>query len=121
MSSDWKSTIDKYYSEDEEKRKNDAAEIRKKQDERVLAQHKGKFRCHVCKEPSSGPQKPEYALQSGDIKPSGLTKCALCDKWTCDNCLHRGICKECVKDLPWITKIKRGLGMKWLPKEKEMK
>lgn len=63
-----------------------------------------RFRCHVCNlESDFAGIPPTYVEQQcGNSswgydydKPADLRKCSRCGKWTCDDCMHLGVCKKC--------------------------
>jgi hypothetical protein len=101
--------------EKEEKRK--IQKRRQEQEEREyarkLAAFQGRFKCHVCDKPSTSPGQKvighhfeiSYGYEERDRKvedydydwnkPENLWHCSVCNKWTCDDCMHRGICRKC--------------------------
>jgi hypothetical protein len=121
---DWKSEYERKIREqaaEKERRENQRSEekfqreqekIQKQYDDR-LAKHKRSFQCHVCGTVSekpdttytvsrtrSDPHDPERELydESPDwSKPGDLEKCSHCQKWTCSDCLHLGVCRFCAQ------------------------
>jgi hypothetical protein len=73
-----------------------------------LRDHQSKFRCHICRRSSSGPhemnvsrtypgnaQEGSYYEHVVDWKsPMDLYRCDRCNKWTCSDDLHRGVCRR---------------------------
>lgn len=132
MANDWRSRIDERIDEfhrrqrEEEERKRKAEEERidrqmkkrqeellaeiRREDQRDLARHQRRFRCHVCGKPSKGPHVSRSIEWHGDSgggetwyrnwdTPTGLKKCDRCSKWTCEEHIYRGICSRCASKL----------------------
>ena len=64
-----------------------------------LAQHKRRFRCHVCGKESTGPK--EYFDGPGGRfsgrnwnEPKNLVRCRRCSKWTCHDHIIDGVCTK---------------------------
>lgn len=80
-----------------------------------------RFHCHVCGKRSTIPGRKyrhyktygsglefgnmsevhEHSDDDGEDwgRPGDLTKCKKCHKWTCEECVHDGICKKCGEKL----------------------
>lgn len=88
--------------------------------ERSLAAHQRRFRCHVCRTPSRGPvtswqprfywmtppgddeechTSVEYNQHTHWDKPTGLARCGHCKAWTCDDHLYKQLCQTCAYKL----------------------
>jgi hypothetical protein len=86
-----------------EERERKEAEKRQREYDGTLADHKRRFKCHICNTPSSGPvvrRRTSYGGGTGCAsisyytdtlwkQPASLTKCSKCGKWTCDSCGQR--------------------------------
>lgn len=111
MSQDWKRSIDerlarqeaerKQQKADEEKRKSDA---KHRAYERQLADHIRRFKCQICGTPSEGPRTwwdtedhPELHYEWN--KPLNIFCCSRCNKWTCGDHIHQGICRNCASKI----------------------
>lgn len=89
----------------QEKIKRDVArreQMRRDANESEKAIYGRRFKCHVCKRPSTGPTITEVAEMQPSIdmnNPVDRTRCRSrnCGKWTCDECLHNGICRKCAR------------------------
>ena len=81
---------------------------------RNLSWHQLRFKCHICRKPSSGPGTSEQGTgrysSTGDIgsvsweitntvtdwnKPVDLVRCEKCKKWTCTAHIYLDICQMC--------------------------
>jgi hypothetical protein len=88
--------------------------------EHSLAAHQRRFRCHICHHPSDGPRtfstvrlgwiaaraydaEPHHGVAYEEHVdwecPTGLTRCARCDAWSCAAHLYKGICPRCAGKL----------------------
>ncbi len=136
--SDWKSRIDAWEAnkhrkvEEKAKRRQEQAEHRRKTDTgampkrrwgqvQTLAVHQRRFRCHICRKPSDGPQTYdmvqfawvatrkieddsyrqgiEYMQHVNWDYPTGLSKCSKCHAWTCVEHVYKGMCQTCADKL----------------------
>ena len=66
------------------------------------------FKCHICKRPAMEPYVGrrnigEYTVDLTENwdEPGDLRKCSECHELTCNNddCVHKGICKECAEKM----------------------
>ncbi len=111
---DWRTKIDRYKAQLEEKRKQtaeQAARVREEQEnnryKQQLSIHQSRFFCHICRKPSSGPRWKEGGGEVGDKlewyllwdTPEDLYLCVICRHWTCPEHYHNGICKKCAERL----------------------
>lgn len=137
--SDWKARIDAWEADKHRKleekakwRQDQAEQLRGKSDSgamsqrrwgqlQTLAAHQRRFRCHVCRKPSDGPQRysmvqfawvttrkieddsyrqgVEYMQYVNWDYPTGLIKCSKCQAWTCVEHLYKGMCQTCADKL----------------------
>ena len=135
--SDWKNRIEESRNEEfrkarEENERRKANEEARKENGRLreetkwraerakrLAKLQARYRCHICRKPSSEPGKRQestgrlvehHEFYSGPREyekitvddwsiPGDLMKCNNCKKWTCTDHIHWGICKECAERL----------------------
>ncbi len=87
----------------------------------TLAAHQRRFRCHVCRKPSDGPQTyhtlklawvsrrklddtgagegVEHVQHVNWNVPTGLSRCSRCHAWTCAEHLYKGVCQTCAYKL----------------------
>jgi hypothetical protein len=93
---------------------------------RKLEQHKKNFQCHIklggdrCRNTSEGPgtkKSTRYVEGRGGMqgtsrvsvreeynetdwnKPTGMYLCSKCNRWTCPQHIHQGICRNCAERL----------------------
>ncbi len=137
--SDWQSRIDAWEATKYRKAEEKAKRIQEKKEllqkklqtvdvrqrrwgqAQTLAAHQRRFRCHICRKPSAGPQtyeKVQFAWVAsrrieGDSYrdaieyvqhvnwdyPTGLSKCSRCHSWTCVEHIYKGICQTCAETL----------------------
>jgi hypothetical protein len=69
-----------------------------------MQEHQEKFFCHICHEPSQGPQRYKNKVYWNE--PTGLVECRKCKQLTCLNCLKYGLCKNCRKPVKNKTTTK---------------
>jgi hypothetical protein len=110
---DQKAEIRNTKSADEEARRKENENI---EFQRKLAQHKSDFPCHIsgCKNTSYGPATGRSGGRMTSFgessaawdssyeyldwgKPTGLTQCKMCSRWTCESHLLNGFCQDCYK------------------------
>lgn len=114
---DWKSEFEaRLAREAEEKRRTEEQRLREqylrdepKRQARANKERErwGKrFHCHVCGKPSSGPGNIHIACAESShcghsthnydaSTPDDLSRCKRCNKYTCDDCRHKGVCRTC--------------------------
>lgn len=95
MSDDWRAKVEAK----EAKRREKEADRYARDQSRRFDEHYSRYRCHIsgCHKGSSGPY--YYTDQGGtprfDLnRPTGVESCRRCDKWTCPEHIHMGICKD---------------------------
>lgn len=128
MSQNWKDNVDGFFRRKEEQKRleqqrqqleneRQRIEAQKREEEvwaKNLANLQRRFKCHVCGKPSSTPQKTEHDTRQYDYGivtggsvwvetnwdvPGDFIQCSMCQKWTCDAHIHRGICQRCAEKL----------------------
>ena len=119
MNEDWKEKAqeigDEIYKRHEKERERERLEEERKKNKRVakpdwqLVELQKRFKCHVFHVPASRPTKYEdrddfriYWLDDWN-SPGDLRTCNKCDRWTCFEHLHNGVCKTCAEKAlkPW--------------------
>lgn len=115
--SNWKKRVDAYQERESSERflQYQQLELKRLADEkearnRNLTELQKSCFCHICHRPTSGPlDTTEEISEMGCPRvvggldwnsPNDLYKCDECHDWTCTECLHHNICKDC-----WSKKI----------------
>lgn len=116
---DWKKKIDdqeeaqrqaRERAEAEAKARQLAAKERAEEDERQSNMRKlAQFQCSICNTPAL---RPETITGGGGIandegrwtddnfnRPGDLWQCKNCNKWTCADHIHKGICQACAEKI----------------------
>lgn len=128
MFSNWKKQVDKWNdqqaamariaAEKEKKIKEEKEKLAREQKERRLLENLAiNFQCHICNKPSREPlciagTYEDFGMgcgYQGDDEtfwnqPGDLRKCKDCGEWTCSDCLHNEICRNC-----WSKRLRQKL------------
>jgi hypothetical protein len=116
---DWKRELDEKLAAKEEaqyraaleqgRKKRETEERQAKARDAALAAKLARFKCHVCGKSASKPgltcsgggsgTQEGYSYSQNWDFPGDLERCNNCRKWTCEEHIHKGICKSCAERL----------------------
>ena len=114
----WKKKIDDQEETEKRDRERREAEQKARQlatqeanESQKLRNFQAKFVCHICKTPATEPRQYNigtrepftddsgFSMQTDWNTPADLWKCTKCNKWTCAEHIHKGICQTCAEKM----------------------